>query len=59
MNLVIPGLNHGNLRTDLKMTERTLFELTQNGWVVWFCMMGLCTVMQVLFNLALNISDRQ
>ena len=41
------------------MTEGTLFELTQNGWVVRFCMMGLSTVMQVLFNLALTVRDRQ
>ena len=41
------------------MTEGTLFELTENGWVVWFCMMGLWTVMQVLFNLARTVHDRQ
>ena len=41
------------------MTEETLLELTQNGWVVWFCMMGLWTVMQVMFNAALTVRDRQ
>ncbi|HWZ71972.1 MAG TPA: hypothetical protein VN326_10930 [Casimicrobiaceae bacterium] len=41
------------------MTEETLFELTQNGWVVWFCLMGLWTVMQVLFNDARTVRDCQ
>jgi hypothetical protein len=41
------------------MTEGTLFELTQSGWVVWFCFMALWTVLQVLFNLALTVRDRQ
>ena len=41
------------------MTEATLFELTQNGWVVWFCMMGLWTIMQVFFNVARTVRDDQ
>ncbi len=41
------------------MTEGTLFELTQNGWSVWFCAMGLWTVMQVLLNLARTVRDDQ
>ena len=57
-NLVIPGSTTVTC-ADLKMTEGTLFELTQNGWVVWLCMMGLWTVMQVLFNLALTVRDGQ
>jgi hypothetical protein len=31
------------------MAAETLFELTQNGWTVWFCIMGLCTINQVVF----------
>jgi hypothetical protein len=41
------------------MTEGTLFELTQNGWTVWFCAMGLWTVAQVLFNVARTVRDDQ
>ncbi len=41
------------------MTEATLFELTQNGWVVWFCMMGLWTIMPVFFNVARTVRDDQ
>ena len=43
----------------LKMTEVTLFELTQNGWTVWFCAMGLWTIMQALVNLARTVRDDQ
>jgi hypothetical protein len=39
------------------MTEGTLFALTNQAWVVWLCMMGLWTIMQVLFNLARVLSD--
>ena len=41
------------------MTEASLFGLSQIGWDVWFCMMGLWTVMQVLFNLARTARDDQ
>jgi hypothetical protein len=41
------------------MTEGTLFELTQNGWTVWVCTMGLWSIMQVLFNLARTVRDDQ
>jgi hypothetical protein len=41
------------------MTEASLFELTQNGWVVWFCMMGLWSIMQVLVNVARTVRDRE
>jgi hypothetical protein len=39
--------------------EFTPLELTQQGWVVWFCMMGLWTIMQVLFNVARTGRDDQ
>jgi hypothetical protein len=41
------------------MTEVTLFQLTQNGWTVWFCAMGLWTIMQALVNLARTVRDDQ
>jgi len=41
------------------MTEAPLFELSQIGWTVWFCMMGLWTVMQVLFNVGRAVRDDQ
>jgi hypothetical protein len=41
------------------MTEGSLFELTQNGWTVWFCMMGLWTVLQVLVTTARTVRDDQ
>jgi hypothetical protein len=41
------------------MMEGTLFELTQNGWTVWFCMMGLWTAMQVLVNVARTVRGDQ
>jgi hypothetical protein len=37
---------------DLRMTEGTLFGLTDQAWVMWFCVMGLWTIGQALFNLA-------
>lgn len=41
------------------MTNATLFELTQNGWVIWFCMMGLWTTMQILFNIGQTVRNRR
>jgi hypothetical protein len=53
-----PRLNHSNPHADIsKMTEGPLFELSQNGWTVWFCMMGLWTVIQILFNVARTVRD--
>jgi hypothetical protein len=39
--------------------ESTALELTQDGWVVWFCMMGLWSIMQVKFNVARTVRDDQ
>jgi len=39
------------------MTEGTLFALTDQALVIWFCAMGLWTIIQVLFNLAPTIPD--
>ena len=41
------------------MTEGSFFELSQAGWIVWFCMMALWTVLQGLFNVARTIRDDQ
>jgi hypothetical protein len=39
------------------MTECTLFALTDQAWVIWFCAMGLWTSIQILFNLARTVRD--
>jgi hypothetical protein len=39
------------------MAENTLLALTDQAWVIWFCLMGLWTIMQVLFNVAQTIRD--
>ena len=39
------------------MTEGTLFGLTDQAWVMWFCVMALWTIGQALFNLARAVRD--
>jgi hypothetical protein len=39
--------------------ESTALELTRDGWVVWFCMMGLWTIMQIFVNVARTVRDDQ
>ena len=41
-----------DLQKALQMIDSTIFELTRDAWVVWACVMGLWTTVQVLFSLA-------
>jgi hypothetical protein len=34
-------------------------ELTRDGWVVWFCTMGLWTIMQIFVYVARTVRDDQ
>jgi hypothetical protein len=39
------------------MIDTTLFELSDNGWLIWMFLMGLWTSMQVLMILAKAAND--
>jgi hypothetical protein len=40
------------------MIDGTLFELSDNGWVIWMSTMGLWTLMQIMMILAQAAKDR-
>jgi hypothetical protein len=40
------------------MIDGTLFELSDNGWVIWMSVMGLWTSMQIMMIFAQAAEDR-